>query len=206
MIHVKQAVVVEGKYDKIKLQSFLDGVIIQTDGFRIFKDPDKCAMLRTLADTVGLIVLTDSDAAGFKIRGFIRSVTKNSPNVVHIYIPQVPGKERRKTTAGKEGLLGVEGLDAQLLEQLLKQHQLYVTQKDQPAIPIQKWDLYEAGLSGGEHSGEKRRMFLKYLSLPDYLSANAMLPVLNAMMDLPEFEKTVSGFYETLEQTDTDSR
>lgn len=196
MIQVKQAVIVEGKYDKIKLESFLDAVIIPTDGFRIFKDPEKCAMLRALADTVGLIVLTDSDAAGFQIRNFIRSVTRHSPNVVDIYIPQIPGKERRKSAPGKEGLLGVEGLEPEFLQQLLEQQHLSVNRCQQPKQAITKLDLYEAGLSGGENSAHRRRSFLKRLSLPDYLSANAMLPVLNAMFDLPQFEAAVASFYQ----------
>jgi len=104
-LKLKQAVVVEGKYDKIKLESILDALIIPTNGFRIFKDKETCALLKTLADTVGLLVITDSDVAGFQIRNYIKSVTHNSPNVQNVYIPQIAGKERRKTCA-------VQGRDA----------------------------------------------------------------------------------------------
>ena len=124
MLKIDQAILVEGKYDKIKLSSFIDGVILTTEGFRIFKDQEKCDMIKALAETSGLLVITDSDVAGFKIRNFIKSITHNSPKVINLYIPQVKGKEKRKQTASKEGYLGVEGLDVQLLKELLEKHQV----------------------------------------------------------------------------------
>lgn len=198
MLKVKQAILVEGKYDKIKLSSFVDGVILTTEGFQIFKNKEKCQMLRTLADTVGLIVLTDSDVAGFKIRNYVRSVTHNSPNVTHLYIPQIPGKEKRKTVAGKEGLLGVEGVDIQLLRRLFEEQQITVASTEKTERAITKLDLYEFGFCGRENSKAKKEQLLKRLELPSYLSANAMLPVLNALLSYEDLESITHSIEEDL--------
>ena len=192
MIQVKQAVIVEGKYDKIKLESFLDAVIIPTDGFRIFKDPEKCAMLRALADTVGLIVLTDSDAAGFQIRNFIRSVTRHSSNVVDIYIPQIPGKERRKSAPGKEGLLGVEGVPADEILRALETAGATARPRKQ-GREITYADLYELGVSGTPDSARRRRDLLQALGLPPRLSKKAMREVLNTLYTYEELAQRLSG-------------
>ena len=119
-IKVSRAVIVEGRYDKIKLSSLIDGIIIQTDGFRIYKDKEKAAMIRALAKKRGLLVITDSDRAGFQLRGFIRSIAKDA-DIRHVYIPQIKGKEKRKAIPGKEHLLGVEGMDADCLRKLIEQ-------------------------------------------------------------------------------------
>lgn len=190
-LKVTQAIVVEGKYDKIKLDSFIDGVIIQTDGFRIFKDKEKRALLKVLADTVGLLVLTDSDVAGFKIRNLIKSVTKNSPNVTNVYIPQIIGKEKRKSHPSKEGTLGVEGMDVELLKKLLSEQQISCATVEKPARQITKIDFYNDGLCGGEHSAQKREQLIKALNLPSYLSTNALLPIMNVMLTFDEYQDLI---------------
>lgn len=194
-IKVRQAIIVEGKYDKIKLESFIDGVILPTNGFRIFKDPEKCRMLCTLADTVGLLVMTDSDVAGFKIRNFIRSITKNSPNITNIYIPQIAGKEKRKHAPSKEGTLGVEGLEISLLKKLLEQQQISY-QLATPTLPITKLDLYETGLTGADYSALRRRQLLNYFHLPQYLTANSLLPVLNTLISREDYFQLIERLFE----------
>lgn len=189
MLKINQAILVEGKYDKIKLSSFIDGVILTTEGFQIFKNKEKCAMIKTLADTTGLLVITDSDVAGFKIRNFIKSITQNSPNVMNLYIPQIKGKEKRKHMASKEGYLGVEGFDIQLLKELFEQHQVNYQSQEKVTRKITKLDLYEYGFSGTDNSGQKRARLLSVLKLPSHLSANALIPVLNALMSYEEFQK-----------------
>ncbi len=196
MIHIKQAIIVEGKYDKIKLESFLDALIIPTNGFRIFKDKETCHLIRALADTVGLLIITDSDTAGFKIRGYLRSITKNSPNVQNIYIPQIAGKEKRKSHPSKEGTLGVEGLDITLLKQILSS-QMISYSSDTPKKPITKMDFYQDGLTGTSYSAQKRSLLCNKLNLPQYLSANAMLAVLNAMLTYEEYQQLVHSLEKT---------
>lgn len=188
MLKIDKAILVEGKYDKIKLSSFIDGVILTTNGFQIFKDKEKCEMIKVLAETSGLLVLTDSDVAGFKIRNYVKSITKNSPNVINLYIPQIEGKEKRKAQASKEGFLGVEGLDVELLKKLLEQHQVAYTSQEQKRREITKMDLYEMGFSGNNNSSKKRAKLLKALQLPSHLSANAMIPVLNVLLSYEDFQ------------------
>lgn len=195
MLQIKQAVIVEGKYDKIKLSQFIDATIISTDGFRIFKDREKRQMIRALADTVGLLVITDSDSAGFQIRSYLRSITKDSPNVIHIYIPQITGKEKRKNSPSKEGFLGVEGLSTELLEKLLLQQQISCSRREESGKKIKKIDFYNWGLCGKENSAQQRQKLLQKLNLPSYMTVNSLLPVINALFDYSEFE----SFLEQLE-------
>lgn len=189
MYKVAQAIVVEGKYDKIKLDSLVEATIIPTDGFGIFRDKEMLSMLRLLAEKKGLVVLTDSDAAGFKIRGYINSaIPKN--RVIHAYIPDIQGKEKRKAVPGKEGKLGVEGVPAEcIIEALRRAGVLEKTNGEQPRKEMTKADLCEMGLSGGAGSTEKRRELCRKLSLPQRLSANALLMVLNSITTREEVEQ-----------------
>lgn len=184
MIRIREAVVVEGKYDKIKLSSLLDGTIVTTDGFGIFRDREKMAYLRRLAENQGLVVLTDSDGAGFVIRGKISSCIPAS-QLKHAYIPDIPGKERRKAAPSKEGMLGVEGMELQTLRQVLRR--AGATLLEEESLPekthrkLTKADLYEMGLSGREDSAQRRKALQKELDLPEHLSAGGLLQALNAL-------------------------
>lgn len=179
MIRLQQAVIVEGKYDKIKLSNLLDALILTTDGFGIFKDKEKLAFLRRLAETQGLIVLTDSDSAGFLIRNFLRSSIP-STQVTHVYIPDLHGKEKRKKTPGAEGKLGVEGVSEQVLLDAFRQAGVTASSADRPKNePLTTADLFERGLSGTPNSAQKRRLLLQKLALPEHLSTSALLRVLN---------------------------
>ena len=188
MHRIKEVIVVEGRYDKNTLSQVVDAVILETAGFGIFNDTDKRRLLKTMAETRGLIVLTDSDGAGFQIRNHIRGCV--DPKLVkHAYIPDVYGKERRKTAPSKEGKLGVEGMRPEVLLEALRR--AGATFEDDAAAErparITKADLYARALSGREGSREKRLALLRRLNLPERMSADAMLDVLNAMMDREAF-------------------
>lgn len=192
MIKIRQAVVVEGKYDKIKLSGIIDAPIIQTDGFGIFKDKELQKMIRTLAERQGIVVLTDSDSAGFKIRSFIGSTVDNG-KIINAYIPDIFGKERRKTEPSKEGKLGVEGVSEQVIMQALANAGVLCERTEEPERPIKKLDLYELGFTGGENSSEKRAALLKYYDLPSRLTANSLVKVLNCITSYDEFVGKVKG-------------
>ena len=188
MQRIKEVIVVEGRYDKNTLSQVVDAIILETSGFGIFNDASKRRLLQTMAETRGLIVLTDSDGAGFMIRNHIRGCV--DPKLVkHAYIPDIYGKERRKNKASKEGKLGVEGMRPQILLDALRRAGATFDENpgDTPRTQIAKADLYIRGLSGGAGSAEKRRQLLKKLELPERMSADAMLDVLNALMDKEEF-------------------
>lgn len=194
MIHVKEAIIVEGKYDKIKLSSVIDGLILETRGFRIFKDKEQLALLRRLAQTRGLIVMTDSDSAGFLIRNYLTGSI--DPKLIkHVYIPDLFGKEKRKRAPSKEGKLGVEGVPVEVILDALRRAGVDCGEES-PAPPVQgrpitKADLAALGLSGGENSAQKRREVLAYFKLPEHLSTNSMLKVLNGMIGYEDLEKIV---------------
>ena len=188
MRRIKEVIVVEGRYDKNTLSQVVDAVILETAGFGIFHDAAKRHLLKTLAETRGLIVLTDSDGAGFLIRNHIRGCV--DPKLVkHAYIPGVYGKERRKNAPSKEGKLGVEGMRPEILLEALQR--AGATFEDDPAAErparITKADLYARGLSGREGSRGNRLSLLHRLNLPERMSADAMLDVLNALMDREAF-------------------
>ncbi len=185
MIHTDRAIVVEGKYDKIKLSRIIDGVIICTDGFRIYKDKEMQSLLRTLAKRQGLAVLTDSDVAGFRIRSFLRNIC-GKQNIVDVYIPDLYGKEKRKARPSKEGKLGVEGVPEKILLQALTEAGIGVATVEQPSDPITKMDLFELGLSGREDSVQRRKQLSKRLNLPEHLTTNALVTVLGALMSREE--------------------
>ena len=180
---IKEAVVVEGKYDAIRLRSVVDATIVETDGFGIFRQPDKLLLLRKLAEAQGLIVLTDSDSAGFVIRDRISGALPKEW-VKHAYIPEVTGKERRKKEPSKEGLLGVEGVDGEtVLAALWRAGATALDgEAEQPTAYLTKARLYEDGLSGREDSARLRVALLKKLSLPTKLSANRLIEVLNVLL------------------------
>ncbi len=192
MIHVREAVIVEGKYDKIKLSSIIDGMILETDGFRIFKDKDQMALLRRLAETRGLVVLTDSDSAGFLIRHYLMSCIPPE-KIKNAYIPDIFGKEKRKPKPSKEGKLGVEGVPAGVILEALKRAGVSAEASNEPAgRQITKTDLYFAGISGGPQSAQKRKALLLRLGLPEHLSTNSMPQVLNSLLTFDEFTKITS--------------
>ncbi|MDR0947137.1 MAG: DUF4093 domain-containing protein [Ruminococcus sp.] len=191
MIKLKQAVVVEGKYDKIRLSNIIDAVIITTDGFSVCRDKEKLALIRFWAKHCGIIVLTDSDTAGFKIRSFIKSAVPDK-DVTHIYIPDVFGKEKRKRSRSKEGKLGVEGINDAMLAELFteKCKDLNVeTETAEKTDKITKADLFCAGLSGTPDAQSRRREILHGLNLPELISANGLLDILNNLYTRDEFLK-----------------
>ena len=188
MIRVREAIVVEGRYDKAALRAVVDAVILETDGFGVFSDREKLALLRRLAEKRGLIVLTDSDGGGFLIRSFLKSAI-DPVLVKHAYIPDVPGKERRKRRPGKEGKLGVEGMSAAVLEECLRRAGATVEGEAAacPAeAPLTKAELYALGLSGRTDSAARRAELKRALGLPERLTANALLDVLNVLVTREE--------------------
>ncbi|MDR1100807.1 MAG: DUF4093 domain-containing protein [Clostridiales bacterium] len=182
MLKINEAIVVEGIYDKKKLRQVVDAVIITTNGFDIYSNKAKAVLLRRLARERGLIVLTDSDRAGFRIRGYIKSIISDGgTRVKHAYIPDVLGKERRKNQAGKDGLLGVEGMSADVLEKALTDAGCAVESSVAAREKITKADLYEHGLAGNKNSAVLRRELCRKLKLPVRISANALLEIINAL-------------------------
>lgn len=182
MISVKEVIVVEGPYDRNTLSQVFDAVIVETSGFGVFNDREKLALLRRLAEARGLVVLTDSDGAGFVIRNFLKGAI-DPALVKQAYIPDIAGRERRKRAPSKEGKLGVEGMKPEVLIEALRRAGATLGGEEpaRRAGGITKATLYELGLSGGPGSAEKRRALLKELDLPEKLSANALLDVLNAL-------------------------
>ena len=187
MVKIREAIVVEGRYDKNTLAQIVDAPILETSGFGIMKDKAQLKLLRRVAQQRGLIVFTDSDGAGFVIRNFLKSSIDNSL-LKHAYIPDISGKERRKATPGKEGLLGVEGMTPQvILECLRRAGATFEGDKtEKQTAGITKLDLAELGLSGGPDSSLLRGKLLKKLDLPAHMSCNAMLQALNLLYTLPE--------------------
>lgn len=182
MIKIKEAIVVEGRYDKAALAGIVDTVILDTAGFGIFSDREKLRLLRRLAEVRGLVILTDSDGGGFVIRNFLKSAIDGT-YVKHAYIPDIYGKERRKRAPGKEGKLGVEGMKPEVLLESLRRAgvELDGTAADRSEEPITKAELYALGLTGRPDSAARRAHVLKTLSLPERLTTNALLDVLNVL-------------------------
>lgn len=181
-IRLDRPLLVEGKYDRMKLQPLVDGVILTTDGFSVFNSREKVALIRALAAERGIIVLTDSDGAGKVIRGKIRSLLPQG-KVIDLYIPQIPGKEKRKATASKEGTLGVEGMEAALLLEILRPLSADAAEAHKTGRAVTKQDFYADGLSGGAESAAKRDAMALHFSLPCGMSANALLAALNLLTD-----------------------
>ncbi len=189
MLKIKEAIIVEGNYDKVKLASLVDTLILTTNGFGIFKNKEKLKLIRTLADKNGIILLTDPDRAGFAIRNYIKQGIGRD-KIRHAFIPDIVGKERRKAAPSKEGLLGVEGMDRQIiLDALIKAGATIIGEGEQTgkmcggrALTLTKADLYADGFAGGPDSAEKRRALLRRLGLPQRMSANMLLDVINTAL------------------------
>lgn len=190
MYKIQETIIVEGTYDKIKLSGFIDGVILTTGGFTVFKNQKLRKTITTLAEETGIVILTDSDSAGFKIRSFIK---QNIPEkyIKHAYVPDIKGKEKRKKEAGKEGLLGVEGMSEEIIIDALKKAGCTIDgskSEPKPSRTITKSDLMRLGLSGGNSSAELRKALSNELNLPAKLSANMLLDILNRLLTYEELE------------------
>lgn len=185
---IREVIVVEGRYDKNALSQVVDAVILETGGFSVFNDREKLVFLRRLAQSRGIVLLTDSDGAGFVIRNYLKGALPRD-QVKQAYIPDVPGKERRKRRGGKEGKLGVEGMEPRVLLDALRRSGATFEEggEAREGPPITKADLYEAGLAGGPDSREKRLALLKRLELPEHLTANGLVEALNLLMSREEF-------------------
>lgn len=190
MIKINEAIAVEGNYDKIKLSQLVDTTIVVLDGFMIYKDKPKQNMLKMLADKCGLIILTDSDAAGFRIRTYLKNVLAGK-NVKHAYIPDIKGKEKRKAKPSKEGFLGVEGMSDEIILKALSEVSSAAQNgavSGKTAKRVTKADLFADGFSGGENSHDARRRLTKVLGLPSRISANMLLDVINSLYTYDEYK------------------
>lgn len=191
MLKIDRVVIVEGRYDKIKLSSIIDAIIIETDGFGIFNNKEKQKLIRRLAEAKGILILTDSDSAGFKIRSFIKGMVPEE-YIKHAYIPDIFGKEKRKTEPSKEGKLGVEGVKASIITDTLKKAGVVCEETEKTERrEITKLDLYDDGLSGKPDSDALRKKLLKYLDLPERLTSNALVQILNTFLTYEEYKKAV---------------
>ena len=193
MFSIKEVIIVEGIYDKIKLSGFIDSPIITTNGFSVFKNKELQDSLRSLAEKTGIVILTDSDSAGLKIRAFIKQLIKKG-TVLDAFVPEIYGKERRKTTGGKEGILGVEGISEEMILNSLKSSGAEICgtregKKESP--PITKADFYALGLSGGADSCKLRKKLARELSLPSKISSNLLLSTVNRLLTKDELSETV---------------
>lgn len=186
MIKINEAVIVEGKYDKIKLSNIIDAFIVETDGFGIYKNKEKLDFIRRLALERGIILLTDSDHSGFQIRNYISGAVPKD-RIKHLYIPDIFGKEKRKKEPSKEGKLGVEGISDEVLAELFNSLGV-ACKKVYKEDLITNYDLYSAGISGVPNAAEKRKKLLRSLDLPEFLSTHSLLSYLNSVMDKSEFE------------------
>ncbi|MCL2033701.1 MAG: DUF4093 domain-containing protein [Oscillospiraceae bacterium] len=191
-IKLTQAVIVEGKYDKIKLEVLIDGLILTTNGFRIFKDKEMQKLIRTLAKTCGIVVLTDSDAAGFQIRAMLSGIVWEG-EIINVYIPDILGKERRKRKPSAEGKLGVEGMESAVLRQAFERAGIAANlkKKKETGDEITRMDLYEDGLCGGDNSAFLRRELYAKLGLPSRISTRAAIPLLNHVLTRDEYKNEV---------------
>ena len=194
MIKIREAIVVEGRYDKNTLAQIVDAPILETSGFGIMKDKQQLAFLRRIAQTRGLIVFTDPDGAGFVIRNYLKGAIP-ADQLKHAYIPDIPGKERRKSAPGKEGKLGVEGMRPEVIIDALRKAGATIEGESplRTAGNITKQDMMELGLSGGANSSQKRLALLKELDLPEHTSSNALLQALNLLMSLAELKEIIGA-------------
>lgn len=190
MIKIKQAVIVEGKYDKIRLSNIVDTVIVPVHGFSVYRDRETAELIRMLARTRGIVILTDSDSAGFQIRNKIKEIARGG-SVINVYVPDIEGKERRKREPSKQGLLGVEGIDDEIILEAFRKAGVLAEKSEAPKDPITKADLAELGLIGAENSSQKRAALQRILGLPERLSANMLLEMLNVMYTRERFLEEV---------------
>ena len=191
MIRLREAVVVEGKYDKITLENIIDATIIQTNGFGIFKDKEKCELLRRISQKNGIVIMTDSDSAGALIRAYLKNICAGG-KITNVYVPQLLGKEKRKPHTSKEGFLGVEGMSSQVILSALERSGIVPEgQNVARGRMLTKTDFYALGLSGRENSSENRESLAKFLELPCGMSSSAFLDAVNAVFGYEEFIKAV---------------
>ena len=192
LLKIDQAIIVEGKYDKIKLSSIIDGIIITTNGYGIFKDKEKLELIRFYARNRGIIILTDSDSAGFKIRGYLKGSVP-SDKITNVYIPDIFGKEKRKEKPSCEGKLGVEGIDKNIIIEAFKKSGVIFGSSHIPEKrePITRIDIYELGLAGSPDSSLLRKKLLHKLKLPEKLSTTGMLEIINTMISKSELEEVM---------------
>ena len=191
MIKIRCPIIVEGKYDKITLENIIDATIIATNGFSIFKDTEKRELIRLLAQKCGIVVITDSDSAGAVIRSHLNQICPEG-SITNVYVPQLAGKEKRKTKRSKEGFLGVEGLDRQtLIDALARSGITGEICQQKSGKKITKTNMYGLGLSGGNNSAQMRRSLAQYLDLPTNMSGNAFLDCINAIFEFEDFIKAV---------------
>jgi ribonuclease M5 len=193
MVKIKEAIVVEGRYDKNTVSQIVDTAIIETNGFGIFSDKEKIELLRRIAEKRGLIIFTDSDGAGFVIRGHLNGML-GKDNIKQAYIPDIYGREKRKRSDSKEGKLGVEGMTPQVIIDALKRAGATFedSEESENSEKITKGDLFALGLSGGKNSSEERKKLMKKLNLPENMSPNALLDVLNSIYTRDEFFKAIN--------------
>lgn len=195
MYRVKETIIVEGVYDKIKLSGFIDSMIFTTQGFAIFNNKHAQQSVKTLAEKNGIVILTDSDAAGIKIRNFVKQLVP-AEKVKHAYIPEISGKERRKTKFSKEGFLGVEGISDEIILNALKKSGCTIDgtpDKIKNSKKVTKTDFFRLGLTGGENSAETRKKLALALGLPSKLSANMLLDAVNQMITPEELSKLLEN-------------
>lgn len=193
MIHIKEAIIVEGKYDKERLRQLTDAPILCTHGFSLYRSKALLNSIRNFAKNQGIIILTDSDRAGFRIRNYIKTCIGTNCNIKNAYIPSVPGKERRKEKPGKEGLLGVEGMTEDVLEEILKSA---ATSVDITSVQkVTKTDFFKDGLTGREDSGERRKKITKHLKLPPNISTNALLELINQIGGFPIYQEAMQEIF-----------
>lgn len=200
MIHIREAILVEGRYDVNVIKQLVDTIVFETGGFRIFNNQDQLKLLRRIAIARGLIILTDSDGAGFVIRNYLKGALPKE-GIKHAYIPDIFGKEKRKRHASKEGKLGVEGIQPDILLKVLKNAgATFIDAKGiredtaNKSVVITKADLYAWGLAGGEHSVERRQALLKALDLPKHMTANALLDFINAVGTREEIQHILQQY------------
>lgn len=190
MIKLRKAVIVEGKYDKIKLKNIIDAPIITTDGFGVFKNTEKRNLIKALAQNNGIVIITDSDDAGILIRNYLKGVCKDG-EIVNVYLPQLKGKEKRKAAPSKQGFLGVEGISEDIIIKALNKYGVTSEKSDINTKKVSKTDLYTLGLSGKSDSANLRTEFSKHLNIPTNISCNSFLEIINAQYTYDEFFKEV---------------
>ena len=195
MLHIEETIVVEGKFDKEKLKKITDAPIVCTGGFSLYKNKPLIQFLKSCALEKGIIILTDSDSAGFRIRNYLKQCIGEKGRIVNAYIPSIEGKEKRKQTPGKEGILGVEGISDSILEDILKKAS--VQREVNNVIKIDKARFFSDGLSGKADSAEKRKRLAKILGLPVRISANAMLDIINKSIGLEKYESAIEKINES---------
>lgn len=195
-LNLKEAVIVEGKYDKIQLQTVISSTIITLNGFRVFSDKEAQHLIRSIAKSRGILVMTDVDSAGFVLRNFLNGIVDKS-QIKHCYIPTIMGKEKRKVTPSKEGKLGVEGIDRQSLANAILKSGATIIGQDSKDTPreITKLDFFDFGLCGRDNSAQLRKDLLTHLGLPTYLSTNAMISAVNCLYTYDEFNVILNNFF-----------